>query len=229
MEPTNEARKKGFATVRYHIIRIVLFVSACVCAVTGMLLLSFTSDKQTRAETVASEVTRSDAQAQVLLIMSYDDSDVLTPLARNGVVGIMNNSSVAVDVEYMDAIHNPKGSEAYEAWSDALAAKMGSDTKYNAIICADDDKEAKTKQYLRSRISVEYNIRHCNVDPFASFELSNSLDHKFSIDKRRWTLGADWKITKKHTVTVAYVYTNGQDDDDEGNLHALSIGYNYKF
>ena len=139
MEPTNEARKKGFATVRYHIIRIVLFVSACVCAVTGMLLLSFTSDKQTRAETVASEVTRSDAQAQVLLIMSYDDSDVLTPLARNGVVGIMNNSSVAVDVEYMDAIHNPKGSEAYEAWSDALAAKMGSDTKYNAIICADDE------------------------------------------------------------------------------------------
>ena len=102
--------------------------------------------------------------------------------------------------------------------------------RWYALDEADDDyKEAKTKQYLRSRISVEYNIRHCNVDPFASVELSNSLDHKFSIDKRRWTLGADWKITKKHTVTVAYVYTNGQDDDDEGNLHALSIGYNYKF
>ena len=90
-------------------------------------------------------------------------------------------------------------------------------------------KEAKTKQYLRSRLTIDYNIKGSPVDPFASFELSNSLDHKFAIDKRRWTVGADWKITKKHTLTVAYVYTNGQDDDDEGNLHALSIGYNYKF
>ena len=76
---------------------------------------------------------------------------------------------------------------------------------------------------------MDYNIRRCPVDPFATFELSNNLSHGFSIDKRRWTVGADWKIKKAHTITVAYVYTNGNDDDDEGSLHALSIGYKFKF
>lgn len=92
-----------------------------------------------------------------------------------------------------------------------------------------DTKKAKTKHYLRSRIGVDYNIAHCPVDPFASFELSNNLSNGFSLDKRRWTVGADWKISKKHKLSVAYVYTNGNDDDDEGNLHALSVGYKYTF
>ena len=94
---------------------------------------------------------------------------------------------------------------------------------------AEDRKAAKTKHYLRSRIGVEWNIRHCPVDPFATFEISNNLGKGFALDKRRWTLGADWKITKQHTLTAAYVYTNGNDDDDENNLHAISIGYKYKF
>lgn len=93
----------------------------------------------------------------------------------------------------------------------------------------DDYKEAKTKHFLRSKLTVDWNIRHCNVDPFASFEVSNNLSHGFSTDKRRWTVGADWKLSKQHVITAAYVYTNGADDDDEGNLHALSLSYKFKF
>lgn len=92
-----------------------------------------------------------------------------------------------------------------------------------------DRKTTKQKHYLRSRLGVEYNIRHCPVTPYATFEISNNLSNGFSLDKRRWTAGIDWKIQKKHTISVAYVYTNGNDDDDEGNLHALSLGYNFKF
>jgi len=92
-----------------------------------------------------------------------------------------------------------------------------------------DRKHTKQKHYLRSRIGVEYNIRHCPVTPYATFEISNNLSHGFSLDKRRWTAGIDWKIKKRHTFSVGYVYTNGNDDDDEGNLHALSLGYNFKF
>ena len=93
----------------------------------------------------------------------------------------------------------------------------------------DDYKEAKTKQHLRSRLGVEWNIRHCNVDPFATFEVSNNLTEGFSLDKKRLTAGVDWKLNKQHTITAAYVYTSGDDDDDEGNLHALSISYKFKF
>lgn len=92
-----------------------------------------------------------------------------------------------------------------------------------------ETKAAKTKHYLRSRLSVEYNIRHCPVDPYASFEISNNLSHGFSLDKRRWTVGADWKISKQHKLSLSYVYTNGNDDDDDGNLHAIAIGYKYSF
>ena len=90
-------------------------------------------------------------------------------------------------------------------------------------------KDARTKHYLRSRLSLAYNIRHCPVTPFASFEISNNLSHVFSLDKRRWTLGADWKVARHHTVSLAYVYTNGHDGDDDGNTHAISLGYTFSF
>lgn len=94
-----------------------------------------------------------------------------------------------------------------------------------------DRKRAKDKHYLRSRIGVEYNIRHCPVTPFATYELSNNLGDAFSVEKHRVTAGIDWKIKKQHTLTAAYVYTNSADRDDDGdsNLHAISIGYNFKF
>ena len=104
-----------------------------------MLMLTLTNDKQMRGQTVTLETVRGNPQANVLLILSYNDSDVITPLERAGVVDLMNASSVAVDVEYMDAISNPKGSNGYEAWSKAMALKMGEDNPYNIVICADDE------------------------------------------------------------------------------------------
>lgn len=107
---------------------------------------------------------------------------------------------------------------------------LGTNGKYYGLSETEvDTKKAKTKHYLRSRIGVDYNIAHCPVDPFASFEISNNLSNGFSLDKRRWMVGADWKINKKHKLSVAYVYTNGNDDDDDDNLHALSVGYKFTF
>lgn len=116
--------------------------------------------------------------------------------------------------------------------------------RYNTIIDADGNKDYqlrdgypeseqelkrhKTTHYLRSRLQAEYNIRHCPVTPYASFELSNSLTNGFSIDKRRFCIGGDWKISKGRHLTVGYVYNNGNDDDNEDRLHAIEIGYSIK-
>jgi hypothetical protein len=89
-------------------------------------------------------------------------------------------------------------------------------------------KRHKTTHYLRSRLQAEYNIRHCPVTPYVSFELSNSLTNGFSIDKRRLCVGGDWKIVKGQHLTVGYVYNNGNDDDNEDQLHAIEIGYSIK-
>lgn len=92
-----------------------------------------------------------------------------------------------------------------------------------------EEKDFKEKHYLRSKLTAEYNIRHCPVTPFISAEVSNNLSDGFSIVKQRYTAGIDWKIQKSHVITVGYIYTHGHDDDVDGDIHAISIGYNYKF
>ena len=91
-----------------------------------------------------------------------------------------------------------------------------------------DTKKHKTKQYLRSCAKVEYNIPHCPVNPYASFELYDNLAEGFAIDKRRYSVGVDWKIKKGQHLTVGYLYNNGNADEEEGDIHVIDISYSIK-
>lgn len=92
-----------------------------------------------------------------------------------------------------------------------------------------EHKKLKQKHYLRSKLTAEYDIHHCPLTPFVSAEISNDFSDGFAVVKQRYTAGVDWKIKKKHVITLGYVYTNGHDDDVDGNIHAISVGYNFKF
>ena len=94
-----------------------------------------------------------------------------------------------------------------------------------------DDKSGKTTHYLRSRLSAEYDIRHCPLTPYAAVEWSHSLDDAMALAKTRLTLGTDWKISKKHSVSLAYIYQDGAGDDDSGtnNIHVIEVGYKFSF
>lgn len=90
-----------------------------------------------------------------------------------------------------------------------------------------EDVKAKNSHLLRSRLQVEYNIRHCPVDPFASVELFNG---EGGLQKTRYTGGLEWKITKQHSLKAYYRYqTTHDDDDDEPNRHVVGLGYGFKF
>ena len=89
-------------------------------------------------------------------------------------------------------------------------------------------KEHKTKHYLRSRLQASYDIRNVPIAPYIAWEVSNNLSEGFSIDKRRYSVGADWKITKGQHLSIGYVYNNGEDDDEDGNLHAIEVSYKIK-
>ncbi len=93
------------------------------------------------------------------------------------------------------------------------------------------EKQGKNRHYLRSRLSVEWNIRHCAWTPYASCELINNATHgeDLHLDKTRLCAGAEWRISKRHRLDFAYVYENGHDDDTDGDTHALSISYKLKF
>lgn len=85
----------------------------------------------------------------------------------------------------------------------------------------------KGSNVLRSRLQVEYNIPKSKVDPHASVELFNA----WNVEKVRYTVGADWKIRKKHVIGVNYIYQsiNGDDVDSDPNSNILSLSYKFKF
>lgn len=91
----------------------------------------------------------------------------------------------------------------------------------------DEYIKGKGKNVLRSRLQVEYDIRKCKFNPFASWELYHSL-HDGSCEKMRWTVGGEWKLSKKHALDLYYLYQN-KADDDESDGSAICIGYSYKF
>lgn len=88
----------------------------------------------------------------------------------------------------------------------------------------DEVIESENKNTLRSRLGVEYNIRKCPVTPFASVELYNDLSDAFATDKTRYTVGAEWKISKSHSLELFYRYINAHDDDD---LNVIGLGYKF--
>lgn len=91
-----------------------------------------------------------------------------------------------------------------------------------------EEKSHKTKHALRSRLSLDYNIPKCPLTPEASFEVSNNLRDGFSTEKRRYSVGLDWKIKKRIHLIGTYIYSNGDDSDDDSNLHAIELTLSLK-
>lgn len=90
-----------------------------------------------------------------------------------------------------------------------------------------EDIKSKTSNILRSRFEIEYNIKKCPVTPFASIELFHG---EGGLQKTRYTVGADYKINKHHSIDLYYRYqTVNDNDDDEPDCHVLGVSYSYKF
>lgn len=88
--------------------------------------------------------------------------------------------------------------------------------------------DSKDKWSLRSRLKVEYNIRHCPLTPYVSCEMYNNLKDNFSYEKIRLEVGGEYKINKHNAIDLSYLYCNSSDDD-EPDGHILSVSYAYKF
>ena len=85
-------------------------------------------------------------------------------------------------------------------------------------------KEAKHNLTLRSRLSLKYDIPNCKINPFASVELYTRLDEWKAYDKLRYRIGASYKINKKNSVSLYYLYQDA-NDDDEPKGHAVGFEY----
>lgn len=122
-------------------------------------------------------------------------------------------------------------SELPEAMADTWtgdAYRYGGHT-FTSLEQVERNKKAKNRHYLRSRLTLDYNIRHCPLTPYAAYEFHNNLSDAMKLKKSRLTAGVEWKVSKQHRLDFAYVFQNSHDDDNEGNLHALSVEYKFKF
>lgn len=97
---------------------------------------------------------------------------------------------------------------------------------YDNGLWEDYNVRGKGHNVLRSRLKVEYDIPGCRIDPYASAEMYNS----FSLEKSRYIVGAEWKITRTHSVGLYYLYqnVNNDKDDDDTDEHVLGLSYRIK-
>lgn len=88
------------------------------------------------------------------------------------------------------------------------------------------DEDEGVSHFLRYKIKVDYNIPKSKIDPFLAAELYHQLIDA-SLYKMRYSIGADWRFAKKHSIGLAYKL-----DDylaDTRLKHIVALGYTYKF
>lgn len=93
----------------------------------------------------------------------------------------------------------------------------------------------KCKNVLRSKVSLSYNIKGSKFEPFASVEMYNSLgsgNNSFgTVEKLRYSAGTEYKLDKKNSVELYYLFQDFKDNDDNepNGAHIVGIGYSHSF
>jgi long-subunit fatty acid transport protein len=92
----------------------------------------------------------------------------------------------------------------------------------------DKVRSGKGKNQLRSRLQIEYDKKRALVTPYANVELYNS----WAVEKIRYTVGADFDLTKQHRLGIFYRFQDMRQvdaDDYDPDMHYIGIGYKFKF
>ncbi len=88
------------------------------------------------------------------------------------------------------------------------------------------EKAAKDTHILRSRLKLEIDKKKLAWSPFISVETQNRFNH-MNLRSVRTAAGTEYKINKHNSVSMAYVFTYHKEDEER--MHAISVGYNFKF
>lgn len=87
-------------------------------------------------------------------------------------------------------------------------------------------RKAKDKWVLRSKLTIEYNVKGLPLNPYVSLDYGCGLN--YSANKWKYSVGAEYKLTKKHKFDLFYRFSH-DDDDDEPNGHLIGMGFKYSF
>lgn len=87
-------------------------------------------------------------------------------------------------------------------------------------------RTSKDRLVLRSKLTVEYNVKGLPINPYASIDYGCGLNYK--VNKWKYTLGTEYKINKQNKIDFYYRFSH-DDDDEEPNGHIIGVGYKYSF
>ena len=92
----------------------------------------------------------------------------------------------------------------------------------------DNLRPGSAKHQLRSRFEVSYDRKRALFTPYASIELY----HSWGIEKIRYNIGTDLRLSKQHGLSFYYRFQNMKHedaDDYEPDMHYLGASYKFKF
>ncbi len=118
-----------------------------------------------------------------------------------------------------------------ERWQYTYRPEYTVSERWKYLDNAYDGKEktysGKGKNVLRSRLQVEYDKKGLAFTPYANVELFNAWD----VQKVRYNVGLDWKLSNQHTLGAFYRYQKvyNDDDDNDPNIHMIGVSYKFKF
>jgi len=99
-------------------------------------------------------------------------------------------------------------------------------TQYNSEFV----KEEKTDHYLREKISLDYNIRKCKVDPFfASEAIFHMQTNESENEQIRFDTGVEWKPAKRHAIDFFYRYRIRRNIKNPIRSHIIGIDWVFEF
>lgn len=121
------------------ILRIVLFVLACVYAVLGVKGFIDATNIQNTSRTVTTESIQAEPGFHALALFSYDESDSSVAYERDGVLSVLARSGISYDPIYLDARSITGNAEAEQRLDGFILEKAMSEGGYDAVIAAGDE------------------------------------------------------------------------------------------
>lgn len=106
------------------------------------------------------------------------------------------------------------------------------DGRYNYLYQKSDNTphvyHGKAKHELRSRLKAEYHKKKHWLTPYASIECFNAWE----VEKLRYTIGSEMKLSNASTVEVFYRFQDRSDNsniDNHPDRHFLGLAYQLNF
>lgn len=168
--------------------------------------------------------TISRTRNRVKTVIKYRDPDAGTNTNYDEVLKYWQEGNTIYEQDITDETNPGTPTDATTAW-----LSDHSNTYLNTTETYDHEKGSKTIHILRSRLKLSIDKKGWKWEPYLSVETHNNLGESMHLDKVRSILGVDYSITKKHQVGLGYVFSHENDDDGDQNIHAICVGYNFKF